>query len=380
LKHQLNSELNFLIKLLSSEFSSRQVNWTDDVDEELFNKWVQRHRVSGLTQKLCNNNSKKFPEKILHKLLSEAQKNAFNAMQFCREIIELNKILYSEKIRFAVVKGLVLSNDLYGDIGIRHCGDIDILINVEDFSKVDKIMTESGYRRCEFQHGGKKRLDIHLSISHQLSYFHPTQPIHIEFIRSVKSQFYFPDVMNFENHRYVKLAGQEIATLKDELHFVELCIHGAGHLWERLQWLMDIALFMKKDQLNWTEVAEIAKEREVEELVWSGVTLCNELFDLRIPQELEKMTLDVEKTEKLLAYSRDYIVSMEHKAETQKLRIQRSRFLLSLSKQVDWKYRLKNYLYNIDDWNTIKLPQGLYFMYFVLRPFLHGLRMLKLVK
>ncbi len=53
---------------------------------------------------------------------------------------------------------------------------------------------------------------------------------------------------------------------------------------------------------------------------------------------------------------------------------------ISSPKQVTWKYRLKYMMYNVDDWNTIKLPERLYFMYFILRPFLHGLRLLKLVK
>ena len=107
-------------------------------------------------------------------------------------------------------------------------------------------MVANGYKRCEFQHGGKKRLDIHLRLSHQITYSHPTKPIEIEFLRSVKPQFYFSDVMLSKNHSSLKLGNQQINVLKDELHFVELCIHGAGHLWERLQWLMDIALFIKR--------------------------------------------------------------------------------------------------------------------------------------
>ena len=101
----------------------------------------------------------------------------------------------------------------------------------------------------------------------------------------------------------------------------------------------------------------VLQEREVQELVWSGVELCNELFELP-DTELKNMKLDEKKSEILLKYSRECLMNIDHKAETQRGRMKRSKFLLILSKQVDWKYRLKSYLYNTDDWNTIKLQRN----------------------
>ena len=48
-------------------------------------------------------------------------------------------------VKVIILKGVALAKTVYCDIGLRPVGDIDLLIKKEDFTHVEKIMSELGY-------------------------------------------------------------------------------------------------------------------------------------------------------------------------------------------------------------------------------------------
>src|SRR5882724_9901509 len=64
---------------------------------------------------------------------------------------ELRRILegFREKgLNVIVLKGAALAQSVYGDIGLRPMGDIDLLVRKEDLDCAEQIMSTLGYSTC----------------------------------------------------------------------------------------------------------------------------------------------------------------------------------------------------------------------------------------
>ena len=363
-------ELKLLIKILSLEFNSaKSFTLPQVIDEEAFLFWLKRHKVLGMTYPLIKKFDLSFSSKFLQELKTYQESNSLRAMKHVRELVFLKDKFDCSSSRFAPVKGVIISKKLYGDLGRRYAGDIDLLIDLDDFEKADQIMINNGYSRLEFDGFEHERMKVHLSLSHEMTYYNATKDITVELTRSMNSQFYDPSLMRNGKLTKFEIAKSQFSVLKNENELVELCLHGCGHLWERLQWLCDIAIYMSKNELDWDEVYEISRHKDVEELLFGTLSLCKQFFDLKIPDQFQSILLS-QKAIKLHSYSIDYIASKEHKAESLSLRIKRTMFILNLPKKPNYYQCFKKLLYNVDDWKRIDFPPRLYFMYFLFRPFL----------
>jgi hypothetical protein len=56
-----------------------------------------------------------------------------------------------------------------------------------------------------------------------------------------------------------RLAGRDVPSLSPERMLLFLCVHGAKHLWSRLQWLGDVAR-LARAQPDWASALELAAE------------------------------------------------------------------------------------------------------------------------
>lgn len=63
---------------------------------------------------------------------------------------EMVKECEESQLQPIFMKGILLALDIYEDIGMRRCGDIDVLIEVERFGEFNKILENLGYEH-DFQ-------------------------------------------------------------------------------------------------------------------------------------------------------------------------------------------------------------------------------------
>lgn len=92
--------------------------------------------------------------------------------------LEICNKLDEEGIDYAILKGIVLSNFIYGDIALRDFNDCDILINAEQINDVKKILEDSKYMQGKFDANSnkiipysRKELLISPLVSHELRPF-----------------------------------------------------------------------------------------------------------------------------------------------------------------------------------------------------------------
>ncbi len=79
----------------------------------------------------------------------------------------------------------------------------------------------------------------------------------------------------------------DIRTLAVEDLLIYLCVHGAKHYWERLEWISSVAeLIRRNPQLDWAAVRARARSWRVERLLFLGLQLAGSLLDAPMPVDI----------------------------------------------------------------------------------------------
>lgn len=77
-------------------------------------------------------------------------------------------------INYAVVKGEALSQQIYGDPGMRRSGDVDILIDKDDLRKLEQLLCNEGFEQHvpSGSNEARKNRILCLAYSHQIPSYH----------------------------------------------------------------------------------------------------------------------------------------------------------------------------------------------------------------
>src|SRR5262249_13836051 len=70
-------------------------------------------------------------------------------LQFAAELVRVHKAFEREKVEVTFFKGIPAAIDIYGDIGIRHTKDLDILVSPHQIAAASAILIAAGYDRVE---------------------------------------------------------------------------------------------------------------------------------------------------------------------------------------------------------------------------------------
>src|SRR5450432_2716757 len=90
------------------------------------------------------------PDAILaefrERLQQRVQGNALNNMLMMHELIKLISSMEAQQIHVLPYKGPTLAMIAYGDLSLRQCGDLDILVPQRDIEKSKVVLVAHGYQ------------------------------------------------------------------------------------------------------------------------------------------------------------------------------------------------------------------------------------------
>lgn len=218
-------------------------------------------------------------------VLSMRQFNRFNLAA---------EALAAEDVEMITLKGAVLAEELYGDIGLRPLSDIDILVREEHWPAVFKVLKELGYSAA-----GKEFAEIPPKFTRY------DVPDHMQYLLPDRTclEFQFDlftlgigmlDIGGvWARSRPAVVAGARARVLSPEDQLLHLAVHANRHGCGRLKWLVDIAEFLRQNSgdLDWGLIAEIARLEKVTASVYSTLTHVERLFGERLiePASLDKL-------------------------------------------------------------------------------------------
>ena len=117
----------------------------DEIDWNVFLDGARRHKLSGLIHHHCITNNICLPPEVMIELTEYAVYNRERAKFLYSEIDIVSEALADEDFPVIVLKGPVLSRQIYGSLSSRPFGDIDLLVSSDCISQIEKRLHEIGY-------------------------------------------------------------------------------------------------------------------------------------------------------------------------------------------------------------------------------------------
>jgi hypothetical protein len=179
------------------------------------------------------------------------------------ELIRLNEKLSQSAIRFATFKGPSLAASLYGDLSLRECNDIDLIVDEDQVVKAEGVLGSLGYRSPI---GSSMFRNAFLSYQKQFLFVREDNSslaidLHWDFA-GTSVPFPITSAVIWQNLEEVDIGGHLVPTLGRADLALFLVGHGAKEGWRYLGWLADFALYIEKHpDLDWTNLLARARRR-----------------------------------------------------------------------------------------------------------------------
>ncbi len=292
------------------------------------------------------------------------------ALRGLRQAAALTTILDAARQRglpVLVLKGVALSLLLHGNPSQRAAGDIDLLVPPDRFRVAADLLLELGYT----VDGDGPPLDIaDTGSSHirDLTFIGHGQRIELH-RRLYELSTRLPD--NFETfwsqRSELALGPVTVATLGPAHLALYLLVHGHGHDWERLRWLVDLALLLRQPGAV-AMLREQARQFRVERACAQALALIGHLFGPQ-PGIPAPRRVPARPLRRMMAYGgaepmpSDGMVwlrhRLEHKWRDYRLHDGLGDFLGAAARDLTT---------SSGDLTLFRLPRGLTWLYPVLRP------------
>jgi len=205
-------------------------------------------------------------------------------------------------VELMLLKGAALAESLYGDIGLRPMSDVDVIIGEENWPKVCKVLKDLKYQPVEQD-------------------FSPLPPkltrydvqAHVQCVSPVDTclEFQF-DLFTmgigmldmegvWERSRQVVISGRAVHVPGREDQLLHLLVHANRHGCARLKWLVDIAEYVRQDEVvDWNLLERIARREKVTAVIYMTIRHIERLLDVKLAPEAAMKRMKPRKLQRVV--------------------------------------------------------------------------------
>ena len=293
----MNKAQEYIVQILNHSIHNKKmeldtnedISWKDILEE------CKSHNIESLVYYGIHGNILKTIDK---ETLESWKKQTFMSniyqINHIKQISNILSIFNDKNIPVIVLKGLVI-RDLYPKSELRTMGDADILVHKKDMETVVDILHSLGYEE-------KGRNAFHIEFEKGNS--------HIEVHWTLANENMFDGIVEFNNEIWsnaveVKVGDSKAFSMCDEDLLLYLCIHMAKHFINSGFGIRQVCdVFLLVDQRNkfidWNRFMIKAKRSGIDKFTMSIFAICNKLFGMSIPDELEQYKIREEKNINLI--------------------------------------------------------------------------------
>ncbi|MGD9657919.1 MAG: nucleotidyltransferase family protein [Methylocystis sp.] len=282
-------------------------------------------------------------------------------------------------IDFAAFKGVALAQTLYGDISWREFNDIDIIVRPAYLDAAQSALESCGYRAA--QGSGREWRRAFLGYQRQYMFMRADSTLavdlHWDFF---PHDFAFPlktsEIWRRLDH--VSIAARMIPTLDDETLAIYLIGHGAKEGWKSLGWVCDFAdFYMRRPHIDWVALSH-RLDRGGRERLLVGLQLATKLLGVCVREELLNGAGSDAKIGSQYALALRRLASAAAQKEPHaEFSFAGLELCLGLKERARALWLLAA-TRTVSDYNAIPLPQPLWRLYHLIRPFRLALKIAKL--
>jgi len=313
------------------------------------------------------------PEGTMRELRGYFYANALRNLLLTRELLKILNDFDAHRVPAVPFRGPSLAESVYGDISLRQFCDLDILVPRQHVVRAKEILLSQGYVP-EFPLTRRQEASYTES-QHHYGLLHTDARTLVELHwRIAQAYFHFPlDLRQlWDRLQPISLSGTEVMALSREDLLLILCGHASKHFWAQLKWVCDVAELIRVHKgMNWQCVMDRARSLGGERMLFLGLFLASDLLGAALPEEVLRTVRADAIVQPLGSQVRERLFQTPN-SSTQVP----DRFLFyvktadGISDQVRYCLRcaLQMMSPTRSDWSLLRLPDSLFFVYYLLRP------------
>lgn len=351
---------------LRSFIENTEIDWTR------FSEIIKTLKLKPIVAKVFIGVADILPTTYADQLQKSTMAQSAQLMQRTAEVINIHNKLKDAGIENIPYKGVILSQQLFGDNISRQSSDMDFLINPRDFAKAKSILETEGYVADYYNPAYEKFI---LNTSHELILRKRKGNIGLNFELhwAITNKMLDIPITNKEvmNEKMVcRIGGVEIETFSLQNHFMVILIHhGVNDIWRSMRHAMDVALFIQLHGkfIDWEKLCANALKHKIHYTTSIGIQLAHELFGTSVPAQFSKKPAGIGV---ILHNMLRYPPIVKGKLKTDNIKQQLALRDSTMDKlRVIWAYVRTGITPNIRDMEAIHLPGILYPLYYIIKPF-----------
>lgn len=306
---------------------------------------------------------------ILARLKRESVANSQSVLHLIGKQLKLYRLLKEHGIRAAIFKGAVLAQLAYGEVSLRQAGDIDILIDRKHFAQTRSLLESLSYEMSPSLTPAQlaSHLSFHCEIPFMRDEWFTVVDLHWGLApRSFVFGVDTADVMS--RLQPVSLAGTTVETFCVEDMVLYQSMHGAKHLWHRLEWITSLAELVRASHtLDWTTLVRRAEDAHATRMLALGLRLVEAFSDVRIEPQIFSIVDPQGLMKRMANQIREQIFSASHANVSTETNFHN--FKLMDRKRDALVSALRAVLVpTLPDWQALALPAPLHSLYYAFRP------------
>ena len=213
---------------------------------------LRRHRLFPLLS--SSNLTNTILPNLTNQIKSFSIKEFNRTLFICSKLLEVNKLLNSEKIPFLVIKGIPLSIQTTNNLISRGAGDIDIFIDPSSINKVSEILKEKGFRKSTpYINYSNSVIGKYITFVSPEVMFRKNYP-EINFSLDLDIHWRLSSVKgpnpsfktSWNRKKQIIIKNQKINVLSIEDAFIHSCLHAAQDEFMSIRSLIDIERLSRK--------------------------------------------------------------------------------------------------------------------------------------
>jgi hypothetical protein len=314
------------------------------------------------------------PRNVLGGLAHAYVVNAGHNLRLTGELLRILDLFEGAGIQTVPFKGPVLADMLFGNISFRQFCDLDILVEQKDARRAKQLLLQDGYQP-EFALDGKAETE-YIRSEHAFQFQKPDRGFIIElhWRFGSRNQVFPVDPSEVWKRLGTQLfQGREVRVLSREDLLLYLCVHGAKHGWDRLEWIVCISELVRcSPEMKWDVLVEDAAQSGAIRAFNLALLLADDIAPLNLPPAVSA-SLRADTGARALADQVNRRLFFEE-PDHAKREIYRHTFYLRSRERWSDKARILLYFSArvphplAKDWRLFRVPASLSFLYYLLRP------------
>jgi hypothetical protein len=268
------------------------------------------------------------PDDVRQKFLEFVAELSARSLRLANTLSGVATLFEQANVRGLVFKGPTLAQDAYGDVTLRECGDLDLLIDGVDFDRMRQVLLDDGFRSCWDSPANRQQL-----FACEFARSDATLDVHWALAPGwLNYQVDFDRLWRAGSG--VNAGGTYLRKLRSEDGVSVLCIHGTKHWWDRLRWLVDVSELINSGQIaDWERVESTAAAAHCRRSVSVGLYLAADLLDAELPADVRHQLQRVSGIQRLAAQVRNWLEYAEGGKQVRGFR-ERFRFRMGVCERV----------------------------------------------